>query len=89
MAQKVQSVKENGQNGDLAHDPRKLRWRRIAAGLSVTEAAAGAGYSKAHLSMLESGAHHSASPECLRELARVYQCRIRDLMPDEPKAGAA
>jgi hypothetical protein len=39
--------------------------------------------------MLENGGYHSASPGCLRELARVYRCKIRDLMPDEPKGSAA
>lgn len=82
-----QSVKRSGTDRGLAHDPRKLRRRRFEAGLSITKAALAAGYSKAHLSMLESGEDHSASPECLRELARVYECKIADLLPDEPGNG--
>jgi transcriptional regulator with XRE-family HTH domain len=89
MSRTDQSVKRGKGDRSLTHDPAKLRWHRIAAGLSLTEAADEAGYSKGQLSMLENGGYHSASPGCLRELARVYRCKIRDLMPDEPKGSAA
>lgn len=87
MSDVGQSVKQQRGDMRLTHDPRKLRRHRIERGLSVTEAAEKAGYSKAHISMLESGSHHSASPQCLRELAKVYRCRIADLLPDEGASG--
>lgn len=51
----------------------------------MTRLAQAAGYSKSHLSEVEGG-HTSASPECLRELARVLGCEITDLMPAEDAA---
>jgi transcriptional regulator with XRE-family HTH domain len=83
------TVKRASGDKTLTHDARRLKFRRTAAGLSLTAAAEHAGYSKAHLSMLEGGQDHSASPECLKALAEVYGCEIRDLMPDEPRGSAA
>jgi predicted transcriptional regulator len=73
----------------LTHDPRKLRRKRYEAGLSVTELAALAECSKAHVSMLEKGGLHSASPVMLRRFAQVLDCEIADLMPDENGGAAA
>ena len=80
MSEPRQSVKQRQGDRELTHDPRKLRRYRLERGLSVTKAALLAGYSKAHISMLEAGTHHSASPECLTHLARVYGCKIADLL---------
>jgi transcriptional regulator with XRE-family HTH domain len=76
-------VKRGERDKELSHDPRRLRRRRTAAGLGLVNAAKLAGYSPAHLSMLEHGHHHGASPECLKSLAQVYGCEITDLMPAE------
>lgn len=89
MSGTEQSVKHSPGDKGLTHDPRKLRRRRIERGLSVTAAAEATGYSKAHLSMLEGGQAHSASPECLKKLARAYRCKIADLLPDEMPNGTA
>jgi transcriptional regulator with XRE-family HTH domain len=66
----------------LTQDPVRLRRRRLAAGLSLTDAARRAGCSKAHVSMLEKGAH-GASPQLLARFASLYGCEIADLMPGE------
>lgn len=66
-----------------SQDYRRLKWRRRAAGLSLTEAAARAKISKSHLSKLEHD-QDSASPDLLGRLAGVYGCVIRDLMPADP-----
>ncbi|HLI39749.1 MAG TPA: helix-turn-helix transcriptional regulator [Streptosporangiaceae bacterium] len=71
---------ENPKN--LSQDPVKLRRRRLAAGLSLTDAARRAGCSKAHVSMLEKG-EHGASPQLLARFASLYGCEVADLMPDE------
>lgn len=69
-------------------DPRQLRRRRVAAGLSLTQAASEAGCSVSHLSKLEHG-DGNASPPLLAKLAGVYGCQISDLMPAEPGGAAA
>jgi len=88
MAEGRTAVKRPDGDKDLTHDPRRLKYRRVAAGLSVTDLADKAGYSKAHISMLEDG-QHGASPECLRELARALRCEIADLMAAEPSGAVA
>jgi transcriptional regulator with XRE-family HTH domain len=87
MTDGTQSVKPDS-GGAIAQHPERLRWRRTAAGLGLNEAARRAKVSKAHLSMLERGIH-GASPAVLRRIAKVYRCRIADLMPDEPGKRAA
>lgn len=84
MAQPVQPVKSASGDIALTHDPVRLRRRRIRAGLTVRALAAQSGYSPAHVSMLESGEHHGASPTCLAKFAEVIGCTIDDLMPAEP-----
>ena len=71
---------------DLTHDPRRLRRKRIEAGLNMTELAARADCSKATVSMLESGRYFSATPGLLARLAAALGCTITDLMPDEEAA---
>jgi transcriptional regulator with XRE-family HTH domain len=66
-----------------AQDYRRLIWRRRAAGLSLTKAAAQAGCSKSHLSKLEHD-EDSPSPGLLASLAGVYGCDITDLMQPDP-----
>ena len=64
-------------------DPTRLRWRRVAARLSITELANKAGCSVPYLWQLENG-DYSASPEMLGKLADALGCDITDLMPPEP-----
>jgi transcriptional regulator with XRE-family HTH domain len=78
MSDSGQSVKEPGRNRTLTQDPRKLRNRRINAGLSLTDLAEQAGVSKSYLSELEAGIY-SASAPLLADLARALKRRITDL----------
>lgn len=77
----------NAAKGDksLSHEPRRLRYRRRAAGLTLEGLAARAGSSKGHLSQLENGMV-GASPPLLGRLAEVLGCEISDLMPPEEVA---
>jgi transcriptional regulator with XRE-family HTH domain len=89
MSDIVQSVKRQRRDPEtLKQDPRKLKRRRVAAGMSLTEAAQRAPCSKPHLSNVENG-YDGASPRLLAKLAGLYGCQIVDLMPDEPKKRAA
>ena len=72
----------------LSQDPRKIRVRRTAAGLSLTQMALQAECSKGHLSEVERG-NYSASAPLLARLARVLGCQILDLMPDDDAETAA
>jgi transcriptional regulator with XRE-family HTH domain len=87
MTDGTQSVNP-GPGGAIAQHPERLKWRRTARGLGLNEAARRAEVSKAHLSMLERGIH-GASPAVLRRLAKLYKCKIADLMPDDPGKRAA
>lgn len=73
-------VKKPGQPKELSHDPRRLKRRRLAAGMSQVAAARAAGRTKSHLSKLEHGAY-GASPELLGTFAALYGCRLADLVP--------
>jgi transcriptional regulator with XRE-family HTH domain len=68
-----------------SQDYRRLKWRRRASRLSLTEAATQAKCSKSHLSKLEHD-QDSASPDLLGRLADVYGCHVTDLMQPEPGA---
>lgn len=70
-----------------SQDYRRLKWRRRASRLSLTEAARRAGCSKSHLSKLEHD-QDSASPDLLGRLADVYGCDVTDLMQPEPGTAA-
>lgn len=72
----------------LNQDPMRLRRRRVAARLSVTELAAKAGCSVSYLWQLENG-HYSASPALLGALADALECPILDLMPPETEGAVA
>jgi transcriptional regulator with XRE-family HTH domain len=69
----------------LNQDPSRLRRRRVAARLSITQLADKARCSVAYLWQLEHG-DYSASPEMLGNLADALGCDITDLMPREKAA---
>ena len=85
MSQSQQSVKRQDEATEYNQDPRRLKRRRVAKGMSLTTAASLAQCSKSHLSKLEHG-RDGASPELLGRLAAVYGCDIEDVMPPEPVA---
>jgi transcriptional regulator with XRE-family HTH domain len=77
-----------GQRGrDLNQSPQRLRRRRVAARLSLTELADKAGCSAPYLSQLERGIY-SASAEMLGKVADALGCEITDLMPPELAAAS-
>lgn len=69
----------------LTQDRRRLKRRRIAAGLTLREAAALAGCDFSLIGYLERG-ERSAGPHTLAALAKAYGCEITDLMPPESVA---
>lgn len=73
---------------ELNQDPKRLRRRRLAARLSITELAVKANCSVPYLSQLERG-DYSASPKILGALADALECDITDLMPPEANGAAA
>ncbi len=88
MSQSRQPVKRSDVAPEYNQDPRRLKRRRVAKGMSLTTAASKAECSKSHLSKLEHG-HDGAGPELLGRLAAVYGCEIEDLMPPEKAKAAA
>jgi len=70
---------------ELSQDPRRLKRKRLEAGLTMREAAAKSGCSLGIISELENG-KYSAGAKTLRLLATAYDCRIADLMPREAAA---
>lgn len=71
----------------LSQDPKRLRRRRIAARLNITQLAAKAGCSVSYLWQLENG-DYSASPALLGALADALECDVTDLMPPDPADAA-
>ena len=69
-------------------DKRKLRMKRIRAGLTQPQLAKLAELHPSHISLMERG-DRGTSPRTLNVLARVLGCDITDLMPDEPDEAAA
>ena len=72
-------------------DPKRLRQRRIEAGLNKRELAKKAGIHPSYVTWLERG-ERGASPRVLKRLSEALQCKVTDLMPPEPsddEAGAA
>ena len=67
---------------DLSHSPARLKRKRFEAGLGLREAAGLAGRSPAYLSEIEHG-KYSPRPGDLARFAKLYDCKIADLMPDE------
>lgn len=88
MNDAVQSVKPPKGDRRLTQDPNRLRWRRHAAGLTITELAEKAEVSRGAISMAENR-RMNASVVMLRKLAGALGCQITDLMPDEPRGDAA
>ncbi|MGX1909048.1 helix-turn-helix domain-containing protein [Streptomyces phaeochromogenes] len=68
-------------------DPKRLRRRRIEAGLNKRELAAAVEIHPSYVTWLERG-ERSASPRVMKRLATALACEIADLMPDD-EAGAA
>ncbi|WP_262059740.1 helix-turn-helix domain-containing protein [Streptomyces sp. STR69] len=63
-------------------DRRRLRRRRVEAGLNMTQLAERAGVTKQHVSMAEKGTANF-SPANLSKIAEVLGCTVADLLPDE------
>ena len=84
MSREKQRVKGR----ELNQDPKRLRRRRVAARLTVTELAAKAGINMSYLWQLENG-KYSASPRVLGALADALECDVEDLMPPEENGKAA
>lgn len=66
-----------------------LRERREAAGLTVTELADRAQYTREYISKLENGQRSNPSLAVVGALAGALCCAITDLMTDEPSGAAA
>ena len=69
-------------------DGRKLRRRRVAAGLTQAMLGERAGCSDVHIWYLENN-RRDASPPMLAAIAAGLECQTTDLMPDEPNGNAA
>lgn len=65
---------------DLNQDQQRLKRKRIALGLSLTDVRDISGVAISSLSELENG-NASARPATLARLAAAYGCEITDLMP--------
>ena len=70
---------------DSLIDKRKLRLRRIRAGLNRSELAKRVQVSVSHVSGIERG-DVGVSPKTLNAIAEALGCDITDLMPDEVAA---
>jgi transcriptional regulator with XRE-family HTH domain len=66
-------------------DKRKLRMKRIRAGLTQPALAELAQLDESHIAKIERGTR-GVSPRTLNVLADVLGCDITDLMPDEVAA---
>ena len=66
-------------------DKRKLRMKRIRAGLTQSALARRADLHPSYIRLLELG-ERGGSPETLNTLADVFGCDITELMPDEVAA---
>jgi transcriptional regulator with XRE-family HTH domain len=83
MSQRSPRVKRREDERVLTQDPRRLRWRRQAASLTVGQLAEKAHVSQGAVSMWENG-QRSADVLSLAALAKALGCEPRDLMPPEP-----
>lgn len=88
MSSTGRAVKSPGGNRTLTQDPRKLRRKRFAAGLTIHQLAKKAGVGAGSISDLEN-AKQSARVTMLAALASALGCEIEDLMADEPNGNAA
>lgn len=87
MKRRRSSVKRRYPNRDFDLDPRKLKRRRMEAGLTLDELATKVGCTRGHLSMLEND-RHGPSVLLARSLAAELGCDVRDLLRDERASGA-
>jgi len=71
-----------------AHDPDRIRRKRIEAGLNLPVLAEMADISKGHLSKIERGVL-GTTPRVLKRLAQALNCEIADLMPPESTAAGS
>lgn len=77
-------------SGPLLQHQDRLRWRRVAAGLSLKMLAQKVGCSATHLSNLENRAHPcNSSRQLLAKIADALGCEIADLVAGEPDGTAA
>lgn len=76
------------QTPSYTQDPKRLRRRRVLAGLNQKEAASQAGIAPSHLCRMEKG-KAGASEATLHTLARVYGCDVELLMPEENQAASS
>lgn len=83
MAQQRPRVNRRLAQKDLTQDPRRLRWWRHAAGLTVEELGRRVGRSKGSISMWETG-RRSCDVLSLSALAEALGCKNTDLMPPLP-----
>lgn len=75
-------VKPFRDDSTLTQDRRRLKRRRIMAGLTLRDAAHKAACHWTTIGKLEQG-ERSADPRTLKALAEAYGCEIEDLMPRE------
>jgi transcriptional regulator with XRE-family HTH domain len=76
-------VKSFRDDRELTQDCRRLKRRRIMAGLTLRGAAELAGCHFTTIGQLERG-ERSAGPGTLKALAEAYGCEIADIIPPEP-----
>jgi XRE family transcriptional regulator, fatty acid utilization regulator len=88
MGQSVRHVKPPQGDRDLTQDRRRLKWRRVAAKLTIRQLSAKSGVSPGAISMLETG-RRSAEVGTLAALADALNCDITDIMPAEPGANGS
>lgn len=88
MSSSGQSVKAPEGNRTLTHDPRKLRRRRLEAGLTIRQLGELAHVGKSSISDLENG-RQSARINTLAALAPHLGCPVADLLaPEQPVVAA-
>ena len=86
MGHRQRDVNQRRGERELTQDPRKLRRRRIAAGLTIRQLSQKAQVGIGSISDLEHG-KQSARPGMLAALAKALGCEISDLMTDEDPDG--
>jgi transcriptional regulator with XRE-family HTH domain len=69
-------------------DPKRLRRKRIEAGLTQTALAQMAGVTKSHVSAVEKG-NAGFSPQNIAAIATALGCEISELLPDDDEEDVA